>query len=450
MQTHEFDLIIENGQLALLDSDGEYQLRNTDLGIKDGKIKFIGDLKGKPAAKKIEARGLIVAPGAIDSQVHFREPGLTHKEDLESGTRAALLGGVTAIFEMPNTNPSTVTRELFAQKMQLAGQKANTHYAFFIGGCAENADELAQLEKLPHCSGIKIFMGSSTGSLLVEDDRLLEKIFRQGHRRVILHAEDEYILRERKHLAEESRNVLDHPIWRNVDSAVSATNRAIRLSTQTKRPIHILHVSSKDEAEIIAREKKVLGSQLSCEMLPQYLTLWAPECYERLGTLAQQNPPIRDKSNYDGLWKAVQAGVFDVFGSDHAPHTLQEKSKDYPSSPSGVPGVQTLLPILLNHVNAGRLSLSQLLRMLCENQRRVFGIKNKGRLQVGFDADITLIDINRRDKIENSKMATKVGWTPFDGMEITGWPVGTILKGKLCMQDGEVLIEKQGQPVDFE
>lgn len=450
MGTHELDLIIENGQLALLESDGEYHLKNTDLGIKDGLISFIGDLKNKSAAKKINAKGLVVAPGVIDSQVHFREPGLTHKEDLESGTRAALLGGVTAIFEMPNTNPSTISRELFEQKLKLASEKAHTHYAFFMGGCAENADELAQLEKLPHCSGIKIFMGSSTGSLLVEDDRLLEKIFSHGQRRVILHAEDEYILRERKHLAEESKDVATHPIWRSVESAVSATTRAIRLSTKTNRPIHILHVSSRDEAEIIAREKKTLGTQLSCEMLPQYLTLWAPECYERLGTLAQQNPPIRDKSHHDGLWKAVQAGVFDVFGSDHAPHTLQEKAKEYPSSPSGVPGVQTLLPILLNHVNAGRLSLSQLLRMVCENQRRVFGIKNKGRLQVGFDADVTLLDMNRVAKIENKNMATKVGWTPFDGMEIKGWPIGTILKGKLCMQDGQVILEKQGQAVDFE
>lgn len=446
----DFELIIENGQVALLDNAGEYALHETDLGIIGGVIREIGDLGRRAAAQRLDAQGLIVAPGVIDSQVHFREPGMTHKEDLESGTRSALLGGVTAIFEMPNTNPSTTTRELFSQKLKLASEKAHTHYAFFIGGCAENADQIDQLEKLPHCSGTKIFMGSSTGTLLVEDDRLLEKIFNCGSRRVILHAEDEYILRERRHLAEESKNVAMHPIWRSVESAVSATTRAIRLSQKTKRPIHILHVSSKDEAEIIAREKKTMGAQLSCEMLPQYLTLWAPDCYDRLGTLAQQNPPIRDKSHYEGLWKAIQAGVFDVFGSDHAPHTLEEKKKEYPSSPSGVPGVQTLLPILLNHVNAGRLSLNQLLRMVCENQRRVFAIKNKGRIQVGFDADFTLIDLKKTQKIENKKMATKVGWTPFDGMSITGWPVATILKGQICMRDGEVLLEKRGQAVEFE
>lgn len=460
----KFDSIIKNGTLALLkkglESKSSYELSShmndnydfvvTDLGINAGKISAIGSLSETDAQEIIDATHLFVFPGIIDSQVHFREPGLTHKEDLSTGTKAALMGGVTSIFEMPNTSPSTTTAELFEQKLQLAKNRCSTNYAFFIGASPENAESLAELEKHPHCSGIKIFMGSSTGNLLVESDPVLEKIFRHGHRRVILHAEDEFMLRERKHLAEESKSVKDHPYWRSAETALSATRRAIGLSEKTHRPIHILHVSSKDEAELIQQKKQNLKSQLSCEILPQYLTLWGPECYERLGTLAQQNPPIRDRSHYEGLWKAMQRGVFDVLGSDHAPHTLEEKRKPYPSSPSGMPGVQTLLPLMLHHVNEGRLSLSQLLTMLCENPIHVFGIKNKGRLQVGYDADLTLVDLRKERQIQNKDMYTKVGWTAFDGMKIKGWPVMTFLAGELCMREAQLLKENRGQAVSFD
>lgn len=438
------DLLICNAT-ALIFQDGKILSQQTNVGVKDGKIQFIGS-SSPTSAQVIEAQGLHLLPGVIDSQVHFREPGMTHKEDIQTGSRAAALGGVTSFFEMPNTVPPTTTRAHFEEKLALAKDRSWVNYAFFIGGSRDNVNELAQLEKLPFCSGIKIFMGSSTGHLLVEDDETLEKIFRSGSRRVILHSEDEFRLRERKHIAIDSKDVKNHHVWRDVETAVSSTKRLLALAEKTRRPVHVLHVSTAEEIEILRRHKPLA----SVEVLPQHLTLFAPDCYERLGTLAQQNPPIREKRHLEALWKAVNDGTIDVMGSDHAPHTKEEKAREYPSSPSGMPSVQTLVPIMLNHIHQQKTSLNRFVELVCESPRRVFGFKQKGRIAIGLDADFTLVDLKKEKIIANSWIASRCGWTPYDGMKVTGWPTHTIVGGKIVMQEDQILGAACGKPVSFE
>lgn len=446
MSQRPFDLLIQGGTCLLPHSTSTGLIeQQADIGIIDGRIEKIATSLQGPALKTIKATGLHVLPGVIDSQVHFREPGLTHKEDLESGTRAAILGGVTSIFEMPNTNPGTTTAEAFQDKLNRAKDRAHCNYAFFIGGAHDNVTNIAELELLPHCSGVKIFMGSSTGTLLVEDDETLEKILRQGHRRVIFHSEDEMRLRERKHIATEMADPHYHPVWRDVETAVNSTTRLLKLARKTGRKIHVLHVSTGEEMDLLKDQKDIA----TVEVLPQHLTLYAPDCYDKLGTYAQQNPPIREKRHMDRIWKAVLDGTVDVIGSDHAPHTKEEKDRPYPSSPSGVPGVQTLVPIMLNHVNERRLSLIRFVEMVTANQARVFGILNKGYLRPGFDADVTIVDLKKQKTIDNSWIASKCGWTPFHGMQVKGWMTHTIVGGKLVMENDEVILPSQGQPVNF-
>ena len=444
------DLLLKNGIVALPDPAQPYgiTLQKTDIGVAQGRIAAIGDLKGQDAVEVIDAAGLHLLPGIIDSQVHFREPGLEHKEDLETGTRAALLGGVTTIFEMPNTNPSTTTGAALLDKLSRAKNRAHCHYGFFIGASPENIHQLRELERLPGCVGVKVFMGSSTGSLLVEKDEDLEKILSQGSRRVAIHSEDEMRLRERKPLAEQALSAEFHPEWRDELTSILATQRLLRLAQKTKRAIHVLHITTAQEIQLL-REAKEQGLDCTVECTPQHLTLAAPDCYQRLGTLAQMNPPIREEKHRLGLWQGVQSGVVDVIGSDHAPHTLTEKQKKYPQSPSGMPGVQTLLPLMLDHVHRGQLSLNQLVRMACVMPAKIYSLKNKGMIQIGFDADLTVVDLKRKMTIEQSWLASRCGWSPFTGQEVTGWPVGSFLLGKKAMWEGEILLPNQGQACEF-
>lgn len=439
------DLLLKNATVLVPDGSGLKE-EKLDVAVQAGRIVKIGPGLTDSAAKVLNLQGLHLLPGVIDSQVHFREPGFPHKEDLESGTRGAILGGVTSVFEMPNTLPATTTQELFEDKLKRARGRCHSHFAFFIGAAAENADHLGDLERLPHCSGVKIFMGSSTGSLLVEDDAVLERVLRSGRRRVIVHSEDEPRLRERKHIAVDSKDVHMHPVWRDPETALKSTRRLVTLARKTQRPVHVLHVSTGEEMDYLKDQKDIA----TVEVLPQHLTLFAPDCYDRLGTFAQQNPPLREKRHLERIWKAVQDGTADVIGSDHAPHTREEKQKPYPQSPSGMPGVQTLVPILLNHVNEGRIPLTRFVQMVTENPRRVFGIKNKGRIQVGFDADFTVVDLKKVRVIENSWIASRSGWTPYDGMKVQGWVTHTILLGQVVMENDTVIAPHQGQGVFFE
>jgi dihydroorotase len=447
MSQTPFNLLLKNATVLVPNPRGPGLIEeNLDVAVANQKIAKVAQGIQDAAVKILDLKGLHLLPGVIDSQVHFREPGLTHKEDLETGTRGAVLGGVTTVFEMPNTAPSTTTQAAFEDKLHRAQNRCHAHYAFFVGASAENAKELAQLEMLPHCSGVKIFMGSSTGSLLVDNDEALENIMRSGHRRVIVHSEDEARMRERRHIATDSQDVHMHPVWRDAESAMISTKRLIGLARKTGRPVHVLHVSTGDEMDFL-QDKKDLAT---VEVLPQHLTLFAPDCYDRLKTYAQQNPPIREKRHMDRIWKAVLDGTVDVIGSDHAPHTREEKERPYPQSPSGMPGVQTLVPIMLNHVNQGRLSLVHFVQLVTENPRRVFGIKNKGRIEVGFDADFTVVDMKKQRVIENSWIASRCGWTAYDGMKVQGWPTHTILLGEVVMENDVVVSPHRGQGVWFE
>jgi dihydroorotase len=386
-----------------------------------------------------------VLPGIIDTQVHFREPGLEHKEDIATGTTAAVLGGVTTVFEMPNTNPNTLTAANLADKLTRARGRARADIAFFIGAAESNFDLLATLERLPGCAGIKLFMGSSTGSLLVAEDDEIATVLRQGQRRVAIHAEDEARLRQRLKLARDSGRVDQHPVWRDAEAALLATQRALTLAAAAGRRIHVLHVSTAAEMRLLGEHKDIA----TVEVTPQHLTLAAPGCYEQLGTLAQMNPPIRDEGERACLWQAVQQGIVDCLGSDHAPHTLEEKAKPYPTSPSGMPGVQTLLPVMLDHVNAGRLTLERLVDLTSAGPARVYGIAGKGRIAVGYDADLTLVDLGATRRIENRWIASRCGWTPFDGVTVKGWPVMTMLRGAIVMHEDTVVGGPRGQPVRF-
>lgn len=440
------DLLLKHCDALLYDDDSNSLKRHQiDIAVKDQKIIEIADSLNCTADNILNLKGLTVLPGVIDSQVHFREPGLSHKEDLDTGTRAAILGGVTSVFEMPNTSPSTTTKEAFNEKLKLAKNRAHCHYAFFVGASHENTENLLELENLNHCAGIKVFLGASFGSLLVDDDAIFEKIMKNGKRRLTIHSEDEARLKERRHLAVEAGHPRVHHIWRDEESAMISTKKSITLAEKYKRPVHILHVSSSEEMEFLAQHKDIA----SVEILPQFLTLSAPECYERLGTLAQQNPPIRDRRHLEKLWQAVLNGTVDVIGSDHAPHTLEEKNKPYPESPSGFPGVQTLIPIMLNQVHEKRLSLEKFVQLVTENPRRIFNVKNKGRIAVGFDADFTVVDLKKENTITNKWIASKCGYTPFDGMRVTGWPTHTILKGKVVMHDDQIILPHAGEAIDF-
>ncbi|MEN5113161.1 dihydroorotase [Brevundimonas diminuta] len=439
--TQTYDLIVRGGEVA-----NHAGLGKADVGVIDGRIAFIGDLSQAAAGEVFDATGLTVLPGVIDTQVHFREPGLEWKEDLETGSRAAALGGVVAVFEMPNTNPNTTDPTTLEDKLARARDRMWTDHAFYIGGTHENADHLADLERLPGCCGVKVFMGASTGDLLIADDEGVRKVLSNVRRRATFHSEDEYRLVERRNLAR-TGDWTSHPEVRDAESAIMSTRRLVGLAKETGARIHVLHVTTKDEMEFLRFHKDVA----TVEITPQHLTLVAPEAYQRLGAYAQMNPPIRSREHVDALWLwGMQQGVADVLGSDHAPHTKEEKSKPYPASPSGMPGVQTLVPLMLTHVANGRLSLERFIDLTSGGAQRVFGTANKGRMAVSYDADLTIVDLKAKKTITHDQQASRCGWTPFDGFEATGWPVATIVRGRVVMKDGELIGQAHGQPVRFQ
>jgi dihydroorotase len=435
-----FDLIVRGGEVVNHAGRGP-----ADVGVRDGKIVEVGDLATATAGQVVDAKGLTVLPGVIDTQVHFREPGLEWKEDLQTGGRGAVLGGVVATFEMPNTNPNTTDPEALADKLKRAANRMDCDHAFYVGGTHENAHLLGELERLPGCCGVKVFMGASTGSLLIADDAGVEKVLRHTNRRATFHSEDEYRLEERRPLAREG-DWTSHPEVRDAESAIRSTKRLVGIAQRLGKRIHVLHVTTAEEIDFLAAHKDVA----SVEITPQHLTLIGPEAYERLKGYAQMNPPIRDAHHVEGLWRGIAQGVADVLGSDHAPHTKEEKARPYPASPSGMPGVQTLLPIMLNHVAEGRLTLERLVDLTSEGPHRVFGIAGKGRMVRGYDADLTLVDLKAERTIRHEDTASRCGWTPFDGMKIKGWPMATIIRGRVVMQDGEVVSPAGGQPVRFQ
>jgi dihydroorotase len=435
-----YDLIVRGGEVVNHAGRGR-----ADVGVRDGRIAFIGDLAQASAGETVDAAGLHVLPGVIDTQVHFREPGLEWKEDLQTGSHAAVLGGVTAVFEMPNTQPTTTDAEALADKLKRAKGRMACDHAFYVGGTHENAHQLGELERLPGCCGVKVFMGASTGTLLVPDDAGVADVLRHIHRRAAFHSEDEMRLAERRPLAREG-DWTSHPEVRDAVSALRSTERLLRLARELGKRIHVLHVTTAEEIDLLSQHRDIA----SVEVTPQHLTLTAPEAYERLKGLAQMNPPIREARHQEGLWRGIEQGVADVLGSDHAPHTLEEKSRPYPASPSGMPGVQTLVPVMLDHVAKGRLTLERFVDLTSAGAQRLFGIAGKGRMAKGWDADLTLVDLKARRTLDHPDMATRSGWTPFHGMQVEGFPMATIVRGRVVMRDGEIVSPGQGRPVRFQ
>ena len=433
-----YNLIIKNGSCYI---DGK--LVKTDLALLGNKIKKIGKVELN-SSNVIDATDKVILPGIIDTQVHFREPGSTDAEDLESGSRAAVLGGVTSLFEMPNTNPPTSNLVEFDKKLKLAKNRMHSNYAFYFGATPDNVDQLSKLKNLKGCCGVKLFAGSSTGKLLVDKEADIEKVISNSDRIVSIHSEDEEILNLRKKFIRKG-DVHSHYEWRNSECAISSTRRVVKIAERYNKKIHVLHVSTKEEVDFLAMHKK----NITFETTPQHLTLYAPDCYNKLGTYAQMNPPLRTKEHYDRLWAAIKNDIVDVLGSDHAPHLKVNKDKEYPQSPSGMPGVQTIFPVMLDHVSSGRLSLEKLIKLMCENPCRIFGIKNKGFIKENFDADLTIVDMNKIQIIKDEMIASKCGWTPFNNYTVKGFPVGTIVNGNLVMSEGKIISKAQGIPLEF-
>ena len=433
------DLLIKNGSCFI-----DNNLKKVDLAISDSKIQEIGDLKNLKGKNEINAEELLVLPGVIDTQVHFREPGSTEAEDLNSGSRAAILGGVTSVFEMPNTNPPTSSKKEFLNKLDLAKNRMFCNYAFYFGATPENYSDLRNLKSLEGCCGIKLFVGSSTGNLLVKNEEDIEKVFLNSSKIVSVHSEDEDILNLRKKMIEEG-NVKTHPVWRNEESAISSTRKIVKISERLNKQAHILHVSTKEEVDFLSQHK----GNITFEITPQHLTLVSPECYDVLGTYAQMNPPIRDKDHQKRLWYAVKNNFVDVIGSDHAPHLKIDKDKKYPLSPSGMPGVQTLVPIMLDHVNKKKLTIEQFVRLVSENPAKIFNIKNKGFIKKGYEADLTIVDMDKVVKIDNDKIESKCKWSPFHGVEVKGFPVITIVNGEIKMKNGKITGKPGGKLLKF-
>jgi dihydroorotase len=434
-----FDLILRGGTVVNHDGEGV-----RDVGVRMGRIAAIGPLGTASAGTVVEAKGLHILPGVIDSQVHFREPGLEHKEDLETGSRGAVMGGVTAVFEMPNTKPLTTSAATLADKVRLARHRMHCDFAFYVGGTRENIGDIPNLERLEGSAGIKVFMGSSTGDLLVDDQPSLASIVAKISRRAAFHAEDEDRLLSRMHLRR-AGDPSSHPIWRDETAALMATQRLVGLAETYRRRVHVLHVSTAEEMAFLAD----MRAFASVEVTPHHLTLVAPDCYERLGTYAQMNPPVRDARHQAGIWAGIVDGTVDVLGSDHAPHTREEKDHAYPASHSGMTGVQTLVPIMLDHVNAGRLSLARFVDLTSHGPQRIFGMASKGRIARGYDADFTIVDLKRTETISNAQVQSRCGWTPYDGKRVIGWPVMTIVRGHIAMRDGAILTPGIGEPVRF-
>jgi dihydroorotase len=435
----DFDLLIRGG--TVVNQDGRWR---GDIGIRGGRIARLGAIAESAAAETFDATGLHILPGVIDSHVHFREPGAEDREDLESGSRAAVLGGVTAIFEMPNTNPPTTTPETLADKIHRARHRMFCDFAFYPGATTDNLAELPHLESLEGAAGIKVFMGSSTGNLLVDDPGDLRNLLTFCRRRVAFHCEDEARLNARRPFQVEG-DPTSHSVWRDPEAAVMATRQLLAMAREAGARVHILHVSTAGEMEVLAEYRDVA----TVEVTPHHLMLTAPAAYERLGTLAQMNPPLRGEADCAAIWDALAQGLVDTIGSDHAPHLLDAKAKPYPASPSGMPGVQTLVPMMLDAVNAGRLTLERFVDLTSAGPARVYNIAGKGRIAAGYDGDLTLVDMQARREITNDGMASRCGWTPYAGLSVTGWPVATLVRGRIVMRDGAVIGPAAGEPVRF-
>lgn len=396
--------------------------------VVDGVIADIDAAATTTADEVIDAQGKHLLPGVIDDQVHFREPGLTHKEDLAHASRACAAGGVTTYLEMPNTKPPAVTVEGVRDKERLAAEKSLVHFGFYIGATVDN---LAQLQAADQIPGIKIFIGSSTGNLLVDEQQALEGIFGQTTLPICAHCEDETMVRDNAQRYADRTDVATHSLVRDEAAAVKGTRRAIDLAVRHRHRFHVLHVSTAAELPLIAESKP----WVTAEVCPHHL-FFNIEDYQTLGSLVQMNPSIKTAEDNRRLWQALLDGTVQVIATDHAPHTLEEKRQPYPASPSGLPAVENSLALFLDQVNRGACRLEQVSHWMSDAPARVWGIVGKGRIAKGYDADLVLVDLQQPRRIENTAQHTKAKWSPWHGTTLTGWPVATWVAGRCVYRDG--------------
>ena len=414
-----------------------------DVEIRESKILRVAPSITAEADLEIEAKGLTVLPGVIDPQVHFREPGLEHKEDLFTASCACAKGGVTSFLEMPNTRPLTTTQAALDDKLSRAAEKCLVNYGFFIGATAENLPDLLSANPTP---GIKVFMGSMHGQLLVDGEATLEAIFAAGDRLIAVHAEDQARINQRRQEFTGMDDVAVHSQIQDNQAALLATQLALKLSNKYQRRLHILHLSTGEEAELLRQEKP---SWVTAEVTPQHLLL-NTSAYEKIGSLAQMNPPLRAPRDNEILWQALLDGVIDFIATDHAPHTLAEKAQDYPNTPSGMPGVETSLPLMLTQAVQGRCTVAQVANWMSAAVAKAYKIPNKGKIAPGFDADLVLVDLDNYRLVVREEMVTKCGWSPFEGWNLTGWPVVTVLGGKVVFEKGKLDTTVRGEALTFD
>ncbi len=435
-----YDLILRGGSCVL-----PWGTVPADIGVIDGRIAAIGAAREATADQVLDVTHLHVLPGLIDPHVHLRDPGDPAIESIATGTRAAVLGGITTVFDMPNTSPAITDAATVGWKQAYIPQHAYCDMGFYVGATKGNAAALGGLETQAGVCAVKVFAGSSTGDLLVEDDASIEAVLRHGHRRVAFHSEDEYRLQARRGLFQDGDPYASHMEWRDVECARLGTERILALAERTGRPVHILHVSTAEELDLLRQHRRLA----TVELLVNHLTQWAPEVYERLGGYAVMNPPLRDRRHTEAAWAAVADGTADTIGSDHAPHPRAAKERPWPAVAAGLTGVQTLVPVMLNHVAAGRLTLERMVDLMAAGPARVYGLACKGRICAGYDADFTIVDMAARRTITNDWIASPCGWTPFDGMTVTGWPVMTIVRGSVVMRNDRVDGAPEGRLVSF-
>lgn len=430
-----FDLILRNAKLV-----SENSIILADIGIKDGKIAQIGSVSGKAKIEK-DLKGLIVLPGLIDMHVHFRDPGFPQKEDFASGSRAAAVGGVTTVIDMPNTNPPTLTCAALEQKREIANAKSCVNFGFYMGLAKDNLDEIARAKNVV---GVKVYMGSTTGNLLIEDLNIIEKLFAMN-KFMIVHAEDESIIRANTAKYADSTDPSVHSLIRAPEAAREAAKTILHLAKKCNGQVHITHVSTAGEIEQL---RKFASSKVSADTAPHYLFFTQAD-YAAKGTFVKMNPPIRTKEDQKALWEALRDGTIQVVATDHAPHTKEEKSKPYKEAPSGVPGVETLLSLLLDAVNHGELTLRDVVKLTSENPAKLLHLKGKGSLAVGADADLTVIDMEKEQKVGAHGYFSKSNWSPFEGRNLKGWPVITIVGGQVVFENGKINDGVKGKEVEI-
>ncbi len=429
---------LKNGEIGF--SEGVFR---GDLLIEGEKIsKFLReDEKIDEEIEEIDCKGKLILPGFIDAHVHFREPGHTSKEDFETASSACVAGGITTVLDMPNNNPPIVSLEDLEKKRDIISGRSYVDYGFYIAFNGENVDEINRANVL----AVKFYFANSTGKMGVSFG--LKEFFEKSNKLIVVHAEDEDLIKqnEKKYFKELKKMDVEpsiHSEIRSVECASRAVEVLCKLALESKARLHIAHISTEDELNILEDYENI-----TCEVSPHHLFL-SEDDYEKWGNFLKINPPVRSREHLFAMWKGLKFGQIDMIATDHAPHLTSEKQKKYLDVPSGVPEVDTLMPLLLNAVNDEGLQIPELVNLCCNKPAEIFGIKNKGDLKEGYDADIVVVDMNLEKQVKKEDLRTKCGWSPYEGMKLKGWPIMTFVRGDLVFKDGEIVGEKKGKELN--